>query len=499
MDFKRLPSNSEKLLSEIIHANNPVQVLCSRFENATQQEGDELRGIIRELNQEGYIDVKWADNVPYSITFTGSAATYNERLAEYEAQKEAQPSKDTNVKKIFISHRYTDRKIAIMLLDFLTGTGIPKDAVFCSSIPGNDVRENIPDEVKEALKNSVVNIAILSQDYYKSTYCLNEAGIFWYQDVQVILIALPEIKPDNMYGFLDNNHKLYRLDCDTDISSIYDIISDKISFPHTKITIITHETNKLKQKYEEFIKNRESSPTPDTPATPVSTYDINIGDLTSDDERVVLYYILSKNVRKASKSDVSDWLFESEIYNINVDSAFDLLSAGNNVDVSNSTLELSYENFRSLSANRNSILSELEKYVKQHTKLAVTIFKKMWASDEFDHKMLLFIAYIVDEKINTFDIHLYKDGRAESIKQVESIKQWEYRNNLDSLLSNCYARCLELFIKNNFVYESSWKHFGNPREYTLFQSLQDYLFNCPAEIIEKLQEVKEAHQEELPF
>lgn len=80
----------------------------------------------------------------------------------------------------------------------------------------------------------------------------------------------------------------------------------------------------------------------------------------------------------------------------------------------------------------------------------------MWASDEFDHKMLLFIAYIVDEKINTFDIHLYKDGRAESIKQVESIKQWEYRNNLDSLLSNCYARCLELFIKNNFAYESSW-------------------------------------------
>ena len=125
--------------------------------------------------------------------------------------------------------------------------------------------------------------------------------------------------------------------------------------------------------------------------------------------------------------------------------------------------------------------------------------EKMWESDEFDHKMLLFIAYIVDEKISTFDIHLYKDGRAESIKQVESIKQWEYRNNLDSLLSNCYARCLELFIKNNFVYESSWKHFGNPREYTLFQSLQDYLFNCPAEIIEKLQEVKEAHQEELPF
>ena len=397
------------------------------------------------------------------------------------------------MKKIFISHQHNDEEIAGMLLDFFTGIGIPKDVVFCSSLPGNDVRENIPAEVKDALKSSVVNIAILSQDYYKSTYCLNEAGIFWYQDVQVILIALPEIKPDNMYGFLDNNHKLYRLDCDTDISSIYDIISDKISFPHTKITIITHETNKLKQKYEEFIKNRESSPTPDTPATPVSTNDINIGELTSDDERVVLYYILSKNVRKASKSDVSDWLFESEIFNINVDSAFDLLSAGNNVDVSDSTLELSYENFRSLSKNRDSILSELEKYVEQHTKLAVTTFKTIWTSGELDQKLMLFIAYIVDEKISSFGYRWMADG------QVKSIKQWECKYVLDSDLSSNYASCIDFFIHNNLVYESDCTSCLNPREYTLFQSLKEYLFNCPAEIIEKLQEVKDAHQEELPF
>ena len=91
----------------------------------------------------------------------------------------------------------------------------------------------------------------------------------------------------------------------------------------------------------------------------------------------------------------------------------------------------------------------------------------MWESDEFDHKMLLFIAYIVDEKINTFDIHLYKDGRAESIKQVESIKQWEYRNNLDSLLSNCYARCLELFIKNNLHMRAAGTLWKSTRIYTV--------------------------------
>ncbi len=59
-----------------------------------------------------------------------------------------------------------------MLVDFFCGTGISRDAIFCSSLPGNDVNEKISDEVKKALKESAVNIAILSHDYYQSAYCL---------------------------------------------------------------------------------------------------------------------------------------------------------------------------------------------------------------------------------------------------------------------------------------------------------------------------------------
>lgn len=58
-----------------------------------------------------------------------------------------------------------------MLLDFLAGTGIPKEQIFCSSLPGNDIGSRISAEVKDALKNSALNIAILSHDYYQSAYC----------------------------------------------------------------------------------------------------------------------------------------------------------------------------------------------------------------------------------------------------------------------------------------------------------------------------------------
>lgn len=57
MEFMRLPSNSEGLLNELVQAENPARLLCERFEKASQKEDDELRGIIRELCTEGYIDV----------------------------------------------------------------------------------------------------------------------------------------------------------------------------------------------------------------------------------------------------------------------------------------------------------------------------------------------------------------------------------------------------------------------------------------------------------
>ena len=83
MEFSKLPSNSEQLLCELLDSSNPTDYLASRFKSASENEDDELRGIIRELRSEGYIDVFWADNLPYHVTLNNSARTYHERLAEY--------------------------------------------------------------------------------------------------------------------------------------------------------------------------------------------------------------------------------------------------------------------------------------------------------------------------------------------------------------------------------------------------------------------------------
>lgn len=90
MGFQKLPSNSKDLLDALVNADNPTHELCARWDNTVGAEMDELKGVISELRQLGYINVRFADNKPYIVTLTNSARTYNERLAEHETEKAKQ-------------------------------------------------------------------------------------------------------------------------------------------------------------------------------------------------------------------------------------------------------------------------------------------------------------------------------------------------------------------------------------------------------------------------
>lgn len=86
MSFERLPINSEKVLIQILQADNPTKMLCDRLESLSKKELEEFLGILHELSQKGYIKIYWADDLPYQVFIHDSARTYNERLLEYEAQ-----------------------------------------------------------------------------------------------------------------------------------------------------------------------------------------------------------------------------------------------------------------------------------------------------------------------------------------------------------------------------------------------------------------------------
>lgn len=166
--------------------------------------------------------------------------------------------KDIGRSIIFISHRTVDCDVADMIKDYLVNTGIPNEKIFCSSLPGNDVNEKIAPEVKMSLKESIINILILSKAYYESAYCLNEAGVVWYLDEAVTIpIGLPEISHNNMIGFLNSDYKLRRLDNDDDIAYLYDTAQEKLHCVAEKHSVITRESGKLKERYIKYIAGRD--------------------------------------------------------------------------------------------------------------------------------------------------------------------------------------------------------------------------------------------------
>ena len=114
MSFKELPQNSKQLLDEIIAADNPVDMLAKRFDGLTNSEVAELRSIIHELCEEGFINARWAGNVPYFVTINNSARTYNERLQEYESEKRACFTIDKSV-KIGNGNKICDTTIASLV------------------------------------------------------------------------------------------------------------------------------------------------------------------------------------------------------------------------------------------------------------------------------------------------------------------------------------------------------------------------------------------------
>ena len=99
--FHKLPSNSKKLLDEMLSSNDSIEMLANRFreyEEQQQYEKDaELRGILSELKRFGYIEtITWGDNIPIFIQLSNSARTYHEQLEEYNREHAASPVQVVN-------------------------------------------------------------------------------------------------------------------------------------------------------------------------------------------------------------------------------------------------------------------------------------------------------------------------------------------------------------------------------------------------------------------
>lgn len=446
------------------------------------------------------------------LTIKGHADTYfpskEVRTITVEESITMPPKKNG---KIFISHSSKDVKYVTKIVDLLVHMGVPNEKIFCSSVPGYDipVGETIFDFLKEQFLNYSLHVLFIhSCNYYGSAVSLNEMGAAWVLRSNYTSILLPGFSYNKMVGVVNNQDIAIKLDNQNTfelkdkLNQLKETLSEELEFSASQGIIwerardsfidVIHQISDLEKadqpqtdlKMQQVSENRVSSSKEES--DPVSV-------LTTDDERIVLYYVLTTGTRKVSKKSICEWLNKNEIYGVNIDNGFDLLTSFGEGAIVEDTLNLDVALFRKYSSHSDDIISILKGYVEKHIKKAADTFTELWDKQSFDKNLLLFLSYIIDERMTTFGDRWMAEG------QVANIKQWENSNCLEPVLSNNYGSCLEFFKQNDLVYESSWTSCGNPREYTLCTSLRNLLFNGNTTYAVEADAAKSEYIYEFPF
>ena len=102
-------------------------------------------------------------------------------------------------KKIFLSHRSTDKKYADALERFIIGLGINNNQLIYTSHPLHKIPLGVKiyDYLRENINDQVFMIILWSNDYLKSPACLSEMGAAWVMQTDYIGIYTPDFQFGN--------------------------------------------------------------------------------------------------------------------------------------------------------------------------------------------------------------------------------------------------------------------------------------------------------------
>lgn len=100
---------------------------------------------------------------------------------------------------IFISHNSKDKKYGDALCEFITGLGVNKEQLIYTSDPLHKIPldDNIFEYLKNKINNKIFMMFLLSNDYFKSSACLNEMGAAWIVNSDYSCLFVPTFDFNN--------------------------------------------------------------------------------------------------------------------------------------------------------------------------------------------------------------------------------------------------------------------------------------------------------------
>ena len=153
--------------------------------------------------------------------------------------------------KIFISHAWTDRKLADLLRDTLVLGGIPRNRIFYSSsratgIPsGTDVRARLRSELQEA----GLIIELISTTFLARPMCLLELGGAWALEKPTYPIVVPPLRRSQAVEQIGDVN-MGQLASGEEIDDVFDELHDRLASDVGLFTTAT-EWNPVARRFKD--------------------------------------------------------------------------------------------------------------------------------------------------------------------------------------------------------------------------------------------------------
>ena len=369
---------------------------------------------------------------------------------------------------IFVSHCSKDSAIVEKFVDGLVGLGIDSSQIFYTSGFQTGVRPglDIPIEVKKKLKDSKIIMLMLSQNYYSSPYCMNEAGAAWIMnDCKVVIPILMGLQYGEMVGFIGPNTSAIDGSNPSELQKVITILQDSNIINNSKFTTKFDEfANGIKEHY--CCLDSESS-------DPYIVQCIMEGRFSRSELAIIVTAyktqseILIENEKITSSMIGCLSLIDEDIFFQSLDSLSNkgLIEKRNSI-MGTRVIAFCNEMMQELLHLNDEFVKEIEKTFKVEETDSLQLLIKKGNLNENAVLLLLFIK-------DTNNVVIGK--RWMSQYTIELIQKWEKEQGLGSSLSMNYENASDQLINRNLMDVVSITSFGNPREYKLSEKYQKEL------------------------
>ncbi|MCT4671700.1 MAG: hypothetical protein N4A37_00410, partial [Prolixibacteraceae bacterium] len=109
-------------------------------------------------------------------------------------------------------------------------------------------------------------------------------------------------------------------------------------------------------------------------------------------------------------------------------------------------------------------------------------FRTAILQNQLEDEQMLLIYYMK----STSKYALGERSRLED--ELRDIKEWQKIHSYNDCLYNNYSSCLRNLKMRNFLKETDFTSYGNPKEFTLVDELQPFLLNMPYDLMSKINE-----------